>query len=137
MAAIPPHPGSYVDGGVVVGVDGGVVVGVDGGVVVGADGGVVVGADGGAVVGVDGGAEVGVVRVGAGVDGERDGFGDADFRTDGVADGLAGRVVAAAGTTIAGEYTRLEGDGEADLLEAVCLAEVGAVGEEAGAADRS
>ena len=39
--------------------------------------------------------------------------------------------------TIAGEYTRLEGDGEADLLEAVCLAEVGAVGEEAGAVDRS
>jgi hypothetical protein len=113
--------------------DGDVVVG---DVVVGdGDGDVVVGDGDGDVVVGDGDGDVvvgdadGLVGVGLGVDG----FGDADFRTD----GLAGRVVTAAGTTTGGEYTLLEGDGEADLAEAVGLAEVGAVEDGAGSAGRS
>jgi len=108
-------------------------------VVVGvAVGGVVVGvAVGGMVVG--GGEGDLVVLVGDG-DGDGDGladldgFGDADFFTDGEVDGLADRVVTAAGTTTAWEDTRLEGDGEAGFLEAVCPAEVGAVADNAGTA---
>jgi len=60
-----------------------------------------------------------------------DGLGDADFGTDG--EGLAVRVTAA-GTTTPWEDTRLEGDGEAGFLEAVCPAEVGAVAVNAGTA---
>jgi hypothetical protein len=137
VAAIPSQPGSYVwvppwvpvwvvvDGDVGVG---GLVAGEEVGVV-----GLVAGED----VGVVAGEEVDVVGVGAGVDEELDGVGDADFRTDGEADGLAGCVVTTAGTTIAGEYTPLAGDGEADLLGTVCLADAGAASVYSGATDRS
>ena len=122
-----PGPDSYGPGG-----KGDVVVG-DG------EGDVVVGDGEGDVV-VGGGEGDLVVLVGDG-DGDGladlDGFGDADFFTDGEVDGLADWVVTAAGTTTAWEYTRLEGDGEADLREAVCPAEVGATEENPGTADRS
>ena len=90
--------------------------------------GVMVG-DGEGVVVVLVGDGDGLVGVGLGVDG----FGDADFRTVGEGDG----VVTTAGTTTAGEYAVLEGDGEAFLRGAVCLAGVGAAGEDGSTAGRS